>query len=244
MKTKFLILSLLFISVIQLNSQVNKNIRIPLLGDEAPSFTAKSTIGDINFPNDFAGKWKIIFSHPKDFTPVCSSELLELAQQQDDYKKLGVQFIVLSTDILSQHHDWIKALEEITYKDRNPKKIKFPLVDDSNYLISNQYGLVHPSANIAENIRAVFIIDPYNKIRSINFYPIEIGRNMDEIKRTVIALQTLDAHKNHFSPANWNPGDDLIVPFLTESDEKNIGNPDSDIYQISWFMNFRRMRGL
>ena len=239
MKKRSLLTAFLMIIVIQMNSQDNQHFRIPLLGEEAPSFRARTTMGLLNFPQDFGKNWKIIFSHPKDFTPVCSSELLELAQQQDDYEQLGVKLLVLSTDILSQHQDWVKALEEITYKDRSPVKIKFPLVDDSDYGVSNRYGLIHPTVNIAENIRGVFIIDPQNKIRSINFYPMEIGRNMDEIKRTIIALQTVDAHKRYVAPANWNPGDNLIVPVLTESESKNLGSPKSDIKQVSWFLNFR-----
>lgn len=242
MSKKILLLGFLIISMIQMNAQDNKNIRIPLIGDDAPSFRVQSTKGEIVFPRDFGRNWKIIFSHPKDFTPVCSSELLELAHQQQAYKDLGVEIIVLSTDVLSQHQDWVKALEEINYKDRGTVKIKFPLIDDSEYLISNKYGLIHPSVNIAENIRGVFIIDPNNKIRSINFYPMEIGRNMEEIKRTVIALQTVDANDNVATPANWTPGEYLMVPVLTENEKKQLGKPESYIHQVTWFMNFRKVK--
>jgi peroxiredoxin 2/4 len=239
MKKNFLIAALLIVAVIQLNAQKNQ---IPLIGDEAPSFKAKTTLGNINFPKDYGNSWKIIFSHPKDFTPVCSSELLELAQQQTDYEKLGVKILVLSTDLLSQHNDWISALEEIKYKDRSPLKIKFPLIDDSDYAISRKYGMIHPSVNIAENIRAVFIIDPNNKIRSINFYPMEIGRNMDEIKRSVIALQTVDSNKNLVAPANWQPGDHMLIPVLTDAERNSVNTPGSDIFQLAWFMNFRLVK--
>lgn len=239
MKKNFLIAALLIGAVIQLNAQKNQ---IPLIGDEAPSFKAKTTLGNINFPKDYGNSWKILFSHPKDFTPVCSSELLELAQQQTDYEKLGVKILVLSTDLLSQHNDWISALDEIKYKDRSPVKIKFPLIDDSDYAISKKYGMIHPSINIAENIRAVFIIDPNNKIRSINFYPMEIGRNMDEIKRSVIALQTVDSNKNLVAPANWQPGDHMLIPVLTDAERNSVNTPGSDIHQLSWFMNFRLVK--
>ncbi len=239
MKKQFFILALVISASIEMIAQSNKNVTIPLIGDDAPSFTGISTYGKIDFPKDFGRNWKIIFAHPKDFTPVCSSELLELAQQQADYKSLGVQIIVISTDIISQHNDWVKSLNEIKYKDRQPVRIEFPLVADSTHVISNKYGMIHSSASIALNIRAVFIIDPSNKIRSINFYPMQVGRNMDEIKRVVVALQTIDAQKNVSTPANWKPGDSMLVPVLTQSERENIGKPNSDINQVAWFMNFR-----
>jgi peroxiredoxin (alkyl hydroperoxide reductase subunit C) len=114
-------------------------------------------------------------------------------------------------------------------------------VDDSKFTGSNKYGMIHPDINIAENIRAVFIIDPKNKIRSINFYPMEIGRNLDEIKRSIIALQTVDKHKNIATPANWKPGDDVLVPVITQEQKKNIGTPDSQFEQVAWFMTFKKL---
>ncbi len=242
MKKKILLLAFFIISVIQMNAQDKENIKIPLIGDDAPSFRAQSTNGEVVFPRDFGRNWKVIFSHPKDFTPVCSSEILELAHQQQEYKDLGVEIIVLSTDVLSQHQDWVKALEEINYKNRGTVKINFPLIDDSDYLISNKYGLIHSSVNISENIRGVFIIDPNNKVRSINFYPMEIGRNMDEIKRTLVALQTVDSHHNIVTPANWSPGDHVMVPVLTDSEKRGLGSPGMNIHQESWFMNFRLLQ--
>ncbi len=242
MKTKVLMLAVLFIVVIQVHSQEKEIIRIPLIGELAPSFKAQSTNGQITFPKDFGNKWKILFAHPKDFTPVCSSELLELSHQQEDYKNLNAQIVILSTDVISQHTDWVKALEEIKYKDREPVKIKFPLIADDNLMISNQYGMIDPSASISQNIRAVFIIDPENKIRSITFYPKEVGRNMEEIKRTLVALQTVDAQNNIVTPANWVPGDYLMVPVITQAERERIGNADSDIHQVAWFMNFRKSK--
>jgi peroxiredoxin (alkyl hydroperoxide reductase subunit C) len=239
MKKNFLIFVLLLIPMIQMNSQDVKIGRIPLIGDEAPSFTGKSTNGDITFPDDFGNKWKILFSHPKDFTPVCSSELLELAQQQEEYEKLGIKIIVVSSDVLTLHQSWAKALEEVRYKDREPVKIKFPLVADDKLVISNKYGMIHPSVSNSEDVRGVYIIDPKNKIRSINFYPMQVGRNLEEIKRTVIALQTVDANKNVAAPANWNPGDKLMIPLLTQSEKESAGKPGSNIEQVAWFMNFR-----
>ncbi len=241
MKKNVLILSMLCFFAFQVNTLRSQDVRIPLMGESAPSFTAMSTNGEIEFPRDFGKNWKILFSHPKDFTPVCSSELLELAHQQEAYKALGVDIIVLSTDILSMHESWVAALNEISYKDRSPVKIQFPIVDDSKFTVSNKYGMIHPDINIAENIRAVFIIDPKNKIRSINFYPMEIGRNLDEIKRSIVALQTVDKHKDIVTPANWKPGDDVMVPVISQDQKKNIGTTDSQFEQIAWFMTFKKL---
>jgi peroxiredoxin 2/4 len=240
MKNKIAFIFLLMISVLQLNAQDNKPVRIPLIGDKAPYFTAQSTQGKITFPDDFGKSWKILFAHPKDFTPVCSSELLELAYQQEDYAKLGVKIIVVSTDILNQHLAWVKSLEEIKYKDREPVKINFPLVADDSLKIANKYGMIHPSASLSENVRGVFIIDPQNRIRSISFYPMQVGRNLDEIKRTIIALQTVDANQKLVAPANWKPGDELMVRVLTQTEKDNLGKPESDINQVAWFMNFKK----
>ena len=241
LKKPLLFVAAFFIGITALNAQT-KPASIPLIGSDAPSFTAQSTQGKIKFPSDFGSNWKVLFSHPKDFTPVCSSELLELAQQQEDYKNMGVNILVISIDNVDQHLDWTRALDNITYKNRKPVKIEFPLLDDSNYRISNMYGMVHSDATTAGNIRAVFIIDPSNKIRAINFYPNQVGRNMDEIKRTVVALQAIDKSNGDVAPANWQPGEDLMVPFLTVDENKNIGKPDAEIDQEAWFMNFRKQK--
>jgi peroxiredoxin (alkyl hydroperoxide reductase subunit C) len=241
MKKEFIIFLLLMVPLMQMNSQDTKKVNIPLIGDETPHFRCKSTNGEISFPNDFGDSWKILFSHPRDFTPVCSSELLELAQQQEDYEKLGVKIIVLSTDVLTLHTSWVKALEEVKYKNREPVKIKFPLVADDDFQISNKFGMIHPSVSTAETVRGVFIIDPLNKIRYISFYPMQIGRNLDEIKRIVIALQTIDTNENIVTPANWNPGEKLMIPKLTQTEIDNIGTSGSNVDQVAWFMNFSAM---
>ena len=218
-----------------------KDPSIPQLGTDAPSFTAMSTNGKINFPADYGKNWKIIFSHPKDFTPVCSSEMIELAHSQESFANLGVKLVVLSTDILEQHNSWKAALEEVNYKDRGPVKIDFPLIADHDLKVSNLYGMIHSEESISQNIRGVFIIDPDNKIRSIFFYPNEVGRNVEELKRTIIALQTTSNTNNIVTPANWQSGDDVFVPVLSKSDKDNLGKSDSDYYQYSWFMTTRKL---
>jgi peroxiredoxin (alkyl hydroperoxide reductase subunit C) len=218
----------------------SQDIAIPQIGVKAPSFTAESTNGKIKFPKDFGQHWKILLSHPKDFTPVCSSEILELAYAQKSFEELDAKLMVVSTDILEQHKSWKSALEEIQYQDRDPVKIKFPLVADNDLKVANLYGMIHSAANISENIRGVYFIDPDNTIRAIMFYPNEVGRNVEELQRTLVALQTTHAQANRVTPANWQVGDDMIVPVLSEQEKKSIGTANSPYYQWAWFMTFEK----
>ncbi len=213
---------------------------IPLIGSKAPSFKASTTQGDLNFPKDLGESWKILFSHPKDFTPVCSSELLEMAYQQDAFNDLNARFVVISTDNLDSHNHWKAALEEIDFKKRGAVKIDFPLVDDHQYKISSSYGMIHADVSIEQNIRGVFFIDPDNIVRAIYFYPMEVGRSLDELKRTLIALQKTSDGNSALTPANWNPGDDLMVSSLTDDETVRLNEPESDIYQVSWFMTYMK----
>ncbi len=185
--------------------------KIPLIGSKAPNFSAESTQGKITFPADFGKSWKILFSHPADFTPVCSSELLELAYLQPELKKLGVKVAVISTDNVELHKMWKAHLESIDYKNRGTQTIEFPFFEDPNGVSSQLYGMLHEPVSTNKDIRGVFIIDSDNIVRSINFYPIQIGRNMDEIVRIVEALQKTDSEKV-LTPANWNVGDDVLMP--------------------------------
>ena len=189
-----------------------QNKQIPLIGSEAPSFKAMSTQGNINFPKDFGNNWKILFSHPADFTPVCSTELLELASLQPEFKKLGVKVAVISTDNVETHKLWVKYLEDVNYKDRGHINIQFPVIEDPEAMASTKYGMLHQPTSTNRDIRGVYIIDENNIVRAINFYPVEVGRNMNEILRTVEALQTT-SESHVYTPANWEKGDDLIVPY-------------------------------
>jgi peroxiredoxin (alkyl hydroperoxide reductase subunit C) len=235
MKKRLCIVGLLAFSMTALWSQENTSIRIPLIGEDAPSFTAQSTNGTITFPDDYGRNWKIIFSHPKDFTPVCSSEILELAQMQNEFDKLDTKLVVVSADALSEHYSWRSALDTLKYKDRAPVTINFAFIDDSNYNISRKYGMLHMPTSTERDIRGVFIIDPQNKIRAEFFYPMEIGRNLDEIERTLIALQTHDK-QNVLTPADWKPGDDVFLPF-----EDHQSKTDPNVYRVSWFMLAKKM---
>ena len=238
MKKTFFISTLFLFSLVFTVAQETK---IPQIGSQAPKFTAVTTNGTINFPKDFGDNWKIVFSHPKDFTPVCSSEILELAYAQEDFEKMGVKLIVISTDILEQHKSWKAALEEIPYKDREPVKIQFPLVADEGLEVSKLFGMIHNQESVSQNIRGVYFIDPDNEIRAIYFYPNEVGRNIEELKRTLVALQTTYENDNTVTPANWQLGQDVIVPVLGKEDKAELGTPNSDFYQVAWFMTFKKM---
>jgi peroxiredoxin (alkyl hydroperoxide reductase subunit C) len=234
MKKKSIFIFLLVCSVMGLKSQEITKFRVPLIGEKAPSFHAESTNGTISFPGDYTGEWKILFSHPKDFTPVCSSDMMELAQMQHDFDKLNVKLVVVSGDPLDTHKEWKNVFEKLSPKEKEPVAINFPLVDDQHLFISKEYGLLHYPVGTLMAIRSVFIVDPADKIRALFFYPMEIGGNMVEIERTVIALQTHDS-QHVITPANWNPGDDVLLPYLNDSTKI-----DPRVYKISWFMTARK----
>lgn len=242
MKKRILMPAVFFSFLIQVWGQNEKNNGIPLIGFDAPSFTAQSTMGEINFPEDFGDNWKIIFAHPQDFTPVCSSELLELAYKQVDFDNLGVKLMVLSRDELYRHKSWKAALEEIPYKGRDPVQINFPLIADENYQVAMKYGMVpFGEKRLGTNIRSVFIIDPENKVRAVIHYPNEVGRNIDELKRTIVGLQVAYKEDYVVTPANWKPGDDVMISRGLEPLEKELAKSDSLFYRYSWFMTFKKL---
>lgn len=233
MKRMKIIIALVLLASITTFGQ--RDSKIPLLGQKAPTFTGKSTQGTINFPDDFGKDWKVILSHPQDFTPVCTSELLELARLQDDFKDLGVEIVVISTDMLSQHEKWVEAMEDISKKVNDPVKIEFPLVDDNSKAIAEKYGMLHDHSNSARSVRGVYIIDPQNNVRFTQFYPVEVGRSMHEIKRAIIALQT--AEKNDVViPSDWSPGDDVLLYHYQKKDLE-----DPNVNEVDWFLIYKSL---
>ena len=220
-------------------AQEERDNRIPLLGESAPSFTAETTNGTLNFPGDFGNKWKVLLSHPQDFTPVCSSEILELAQLQSEFDRLGAKVVVVSTDNLKSHKDWVSSLEEIKYKDRAPVKIKFPLVDDFNKTVAKKYGMIHPNSNSSKDVRGVFIIDPNNKIQAVYFYPMSVGRSTSELLRALTALQTASGKDHIATPADWKHGDDVLVTVPPKGAEDNTKPAPDGFYRVSWYMLFK-----
>ncbi|PKP41685.1 MAG: peroxiredoxin [Bacteroidetes bacterium HGW-Bacteroidetes-10] len=190
----------------------NQVYAMPRIGDIAPEFKAVTTQGDINFPSDYKGKWTILFSHPADFTPVCTSEFMTFASMQDEFEKLNTQLVGLSVDGLYSHIAWLRTIKEkIEYKGMKDIEVKFPLIEDITMEVAKKYGMLQPGESSTKAVRAVFFIDPQSVIRAIIYYPLALGRNFDEIKRVIIALQTADNFKVAM-PADWRPGDDVIVP--------------------------------
>ncbi len=189
--------------------------RMPLLGDKFPEMEVKTTHGVIKLPDHYKGKWFILFSHPADFTPVCTTEFVAFQKRYDQFRELGVELIGLSIDQTFSHIKWVEWIEE-----KLGVKIEFPIIADDLGKVAAKLGLIHPGKG-TNTVRAVFVVDPNGVIRLILYYPQEIGRNMDEILRAVKALQTSD--KNGVAtPANWPEneliGDKVIIP--PASDEK------------------------
>jgi peroxiredoxin (alkyl hydroperoxide reductase subunit C) len=232
-------LMLTMLATFLISGMVMAEDKIPLIGSKAPKFSINSTHGKVTFPNDYGKSWKILFSHPADFTPVCSSELLELAYLQPQFEKLGVKLAVISTDDVAMHKMWEAHLEGIDYKNRGKQAIEFAIMADPDGVASKKYGMLHEPVSTSKDIRGVFIIDDENVVRSINFYPMEVGRNMDEIVRIVEALQTTD-EASVLTPANWEEGDDVMVSYFPYTKSEVSLNPKikEDYYSVGgryWF---------
>ena len=185
---------------------------MPRIGEPAPIFKAVTTQGEINFPTDYAGSWVILFSHPADFTPVCTSEFMTFATMEDKFNKANCKLVGLSVDGLYSHIAWLRTIKEkIEYKGMKDVEVKFPLIEDITMEVANKYGMMQPGESNTKAVRAVFFVDPKGIIRTILYYPLSLGRNFEELYRIVVALQTADAF-SIATPADWMPGDDVIVP--------------------------------
>lgn len=185
---------------------------MPRIGDKAPEFTAKTTQGDINFPSDYKGTWSILFSHPADFTPVCTTEFMTFASLEDKFANANCKLVGLSIDGLYSHIAWLRRIEEkMEFKGLKNVEVKFPLIEDITMDVANLYGMIQPNEDTTKAVRAVFFVDPKGIIRAMIYYPLSLGRNFDELYRVVVALQTADAF-DCATPADWQPGDDVIVP--------------------------------
>ncbi len=190
----------------------NEVVSMPRIGDKAPEFKAVTTQGEINFPQDFAGSWVILFSHPADFTPVCTSEFMTFATIEEKFAELNCKLVGLSVDGLYSHIAWLRTIKEkIEYRGMKDVEVKFPLIEDITMEVSKKYGMIQPGESSTKAVRAVFVIDPKSVIRTIIYYPLSLGRNFDELLRVVQALQTADAF-GVATPADWRPGDPVIVP--------------------------------
>jgi len=215
---------------------------MPLIGDSAPAFKAKTTMGDINFPDDYKGKWVILFSHPADFTPVCTTEFMTFATMQEDLKKLNCELIGLSIDSIYAHIAWLRTIKEkIEYKGMKNVEVKFPLIEDIKMDVAKKFGMLQPNASTTQAVRAVFLIDPNAKIRAMLYYPLSNGRNMEEIKRLLLALQKSDKD-GIATPANWQPGDDVIIPppGSCGSAKERVEQKEDGKYCLDWFMCLKK----
>jgi peroxiredoxin (alkyl hydroperoxide reductase subunit C) len=179
---------------------------LPRIGDPAPEFTAQTTQGEVTLSAWQEGKWVVLFSHPADFTPVCSTELTEFGRRYKEFEQRGVKLIGISVDSIHSHLAWHQNLSKIL-----GVTLPYPLIADSTRAVSELYGMIHPGASATVTVRALFVIDPKRVVRALIYYPLNIGRNVEEVLRVVDALQTAD--KNGVAcPVNWKPGDKVIVP--------------------------------
>ena len=178
---------------------------LPRLNEAAPQFTATSTHGPIKL-SDFKGKWVVLFSHPADFTPVCTTEFVGFSERQADFDKRGVQLIGNSVDSVYSHIAWVRDIEK-----HFGVSVKFPVIADLDMKVAQAYGMIQPGASSTAAARCVFVIDPSQNVRAMIYYPLSLGRSIDEILRVVDALQ-LNSEKGLATPANWKPGDKCIVP--------------------------------
>jgi peroxiredoxin (alkyl hydroperoxide reductase subunit C) len=188
-----------------MENQEKTEVGLPLIGEKAPDFEAVTTQGTLRL-SDFEGSWLVLFSHPADFTPVCTTEFIAFTGIYSELQKRNTELLGLSVDSVSSHIAWVRNVEE-----KMGVKIPFPIIADLNKEVSKKFGMIHPAQSKTETVRCVFIIDPESKIRTILYYPLTTGRNMQEILRIIDALQTTDIHKVA-TPANWKVGDPVVVP--------------------------------
>jgi peroxiredoxin (alkyl hydroperoxide reductase subunit C) len=209
----------------------NENQKFPLIGDKFPEMNVQTTHGMVNIPGDYKGKWVVLFSHPADFTPVCTTEFVAFAKRNDKFEELNAKLIGLSIDQVFSHIKWDEWIEE-----KLDVKIPFPIIADSTGEVAKTIGMVHPGKG-STTVRAVFIIDPKGVIRLIIYYPQEIGRNMDEILRALKALQVSDAN-GVAVPAGWPEneliGDRVIIPPATDIDTAKARLKEYECYDW-WF---------
>lgn len=214
---------------------------MPRIGDEAPAFKAVTTQGDINFPSDYSGKWVVLFSHPADFTPVCTSEFMTFANMEEKYEEANCKLVGLSVDGLYSHIAWLRTIKEkIEYKGMKDVEVNFPLIEDISMEVAKKYGMIQPGEATTKAVRAVFFIDPKGIVRTIIYYPLSLGRNFDELHRVLLALQTADEF-GVATPADWRPGDDVIVPPAGSCGTAKDRMEDEDMTCYDWFFCTKKL---
>jgi len=215
---------------------------MPLIGDKAPAFKALTTQGDISFPEDYVGKWVILFSHPADFTPTCTTEFMTFASMAEDFEARNCQLIGLSIDSNYSHIAWLRKIKELEWNGMSNIEVRFPVIADLKMDVAHKFGMLQPNEDDTHAVRAVFIMDPEAKVRAILYYPLSNGRNMDEVMRLLVAMQTSDEH-GVATPANWVPGDEVIVPppgSCGQAEERVEGAGD-DYRCLDWFLCLKKL---
>lgn len=223
----------------QMQEQAN---RLPLIGEKAPSFTAETTQGQIKFPDDYKGKWVVFFSHPADFTPVCTTEFMTFASMEKEFRDLNCELLGLSIDSTYSHIAWLRTIKEkIEYKGMKDVEVNFPVISDLTMEVSKKFGMLQPLASTTQAVRAVFMIDPKAIVRAILYYPLSNGRNMGEVKRLLIAMQHSDEH-NIATPANWELGEDVIVPppGSCGTAKERVEQAGEDYECLDWFLCLKK----
>ncbi|RDY69885.1 peroxiredoxin [Halobacillus trueperi] len=212
----------------QENQEQKQTYSLPRIGEKAPEFTAQTTHGEMSL-NDYKGKWLILFSHPSDFTPVCTTEFVAFQGIYDQLREMNTELMGLSVDSVTSHIAWIRNIEE-----NFDTTIEFPVIADLDKAVATKFGMIMPESNGTETSRAVFVIDDKGTVRSVIYYPLTTGRNMGEIVRLVEALKTTDEH-GVSTPADWKKGDKVIAsPPKTTEDAKARMN-DSDYDCVDWY---------
>lgn len=217
--------------------------RLPLIGEDAPSFEADTTQGRIKFPEDYRGKWVILFSHPADFTPVCTTEFMTFATMQPEFRALNCELVGLSIDSTFSHIAWLRTIKEkVEFRNMKNVEVTFPVISDLSMEVARKYGMLQPSASTTQAVRAVFLIDPQSKIRALIYYPLSNGRNFQEIKRLLLAMQTSDKHKVA-TPADWQPGEEVIVPppGSCGAAKERMEKKESGVRSVDWFLSFKKI---
>lgn len=219
-------------------------VSMPRIGDPAPEFKAVTTQGEINFPSDYKGDWVILFSHPADFTPVCTSEFMTFATLEEKFAKANCKLVGLSVDGLYSHIAWLRRIKEkIEYRGMKDVEVNFPLIEDITMNVAKKYGMIQPNEDTTKAVRAVFFVDPKGIIRTIIYYPLSLGRNFDELYRVLIALQAADEF-NVATPADWQPGDDVIISPAgsCNSAKDRMEGKDSDVDECKdWFFCTKKL---
>ncbi|MCW6157936.1 MAG: peroxiredoxin [Thermoplasmatales archaeon] len=216
-----------------MTAETNVTTQIPKIGDRAPDFQANSSKGPISL-KDYKGKWVVLFSHPADFTPVCTTEFIEFARRYDEFEQRNAQLVGLSIDSVYSHIAWLLQMEKIY-----GVEVKFPVIADLNMNVAHLYGLLHERASATSTVRAVFFIDPEGVVRALIYYPASTGRNISEILRVLDSLTYADSFMIA-TPADWKAGDDVIVPQPATLQAAKDRLKDKNLQVKDWFLAIKK----